>query len=84
MGYRSQSEDTAPAPEQIQFEIYGRMTAADKMERIRALCRQANQLALAGLRRRYTGEGDEALRHRLAVMRLGEALAKRLCHGRDG
>ena len=84
MGYRLQSEDTAPASEQIQFEIYGRMTAAEKVERVRALCRQTNQLALAGLRRRYPGEGEEALRHRLAVMRLGEALAKRLRPGRDG
>ena len=84
VGYRPQSEDTAPRADRVQFDIYRRMTPAEKIERVRTLCRWANQLALVGLRRRHPSETEEQLRRRLTAMRLGGALAERLRDRRDG
>jgi hypothetical protein len=78
MGYRPQSSDTTPEAERVQFSIYARMSAPEKVDRIRALCRMANRLALEGLRRRHPGESEEALRRRLVAMRLGPELACRM------
>jgi hypothetical protein len=78
MAYRAQSEDTTPEAERLQFAIYARMTPAKKVERVRALCRAANGLALEGLRRRHPQESETALRLRLAEMRLGSELARRI------
>jgi hypothetical protein len=78
MGYRPQSDDTTPEAERAQFEIYARMTPAEKIDRVRTLCRMANRLALEGLRRRHPKDSEEALRHRLLSMRIGAELAGRL------
>lgn len=78
MGYRSQSEDTSRAAERAQFDIYRGMTPAEKIERVRALCRRANDLSLTGLRHRRPEEGENQLRWRLASMRLGEDLARKI------
>lgn len=77
MGYRTQSADTAVEIERVQFAIFARMTAAEKLDRVRALSRMANRLALAGIRRRHPRESEQSSRQRLAEMRLG-ALAQRL------
>lgn len=84
MGYRPQSEDSSVAAERVLFETYERMTPAEKVERVRSLCRQANQLALAGLRSRHPGDSEEALRFRLAAIRLGDEVAEKVLSGRDG
>jgi len=75
MSYRPQSEDTSRAVEEVQFRIYRGMTPAEKVELVRALCRRANDLALAGLLRRHPEEDETQLRRRLAAIRLGDALA---------
>lgn len=82
MTRRAQAEDTSFEAERAQFEIYGRMTAAEKLERVRALSRSANRLALVGLRRRHPDENEETLRARLVEMRLGSDLARRLRRAR--
>jgi hypothetical protein len=59
------------------------MSAAQKVERIRELCRHANRLALAGLRLRHPAEDEESLRRRLAAIRLGEDVMRRIYPVRD-
>ena len=78
MGYRPQSEDTSQTVERLQFDVYRGMTPAQKIERIRALCRGADELSLAGLRHRHPDETQQQLRWRLAAMRLGDGLARKI------
>jgi hypothetical protein len=78
MGYRPQAVDTSRAAERVQFDIYRGMTAAEKIEHVRALCRHANDLTLAGLRSRRPEETERQLRWRLAALRLGDGLAREL------
>ena len=84
MAYRPQSPDTSRDTERVQFAIFARMTAAEKLERVRALSRTANRLALAGLGLRHPDENEAALRARLVVIRLGPALAARVATAVDG
>ena len=71
MPYRTQSGDTTRAAEEVQFGRYREMTAAEKILLVQALCRQANALALAGLRHRWPDETDDELKTRLAALRRG-------------
>ena len=56
--------DTHPAIEAMLVEGYRRMTPAQKLERVRALTRAVQELALADVRRRHPGadEREQALR----------------------
>ena len=78
MGYRPQAEDTSRAAERVQFEIYRGMNAAEKIERVRALCHHANDLTMAGLRRQHPKDTEQQLGWRLAALRLGDGLAREL------
>lgn len=74
--------DTTPEAWAKQFELYRRMTPAQKADGIRAVTLAVNTLALAGLRQRYPGAGEPELQLRLAVLRLGEELVARAYHWR--
>ena len=74
---------TSRAAEQVQFDVYRTMTPAEKIDRVRALCRRANSLTLAGLWHRRPEETENQLRARLAAMRLGDALTRALAAARS-
>lgn len=57
-----------------QFELYRRMSPAEKAAGVRATTLAVNTLALAGLRQQYPAAGEAELWLRLAVRRLGEEL----------
>jgi len=64
--------DTTPEAWAKQFELYRRMSPAEKAAGVRAITLAVNALALAGLRQQYPAAGDSELMLRLAVRRLGE------------
>ncbi len=63
-GDASPVDDTDPAIEAILIEGYRRMSPAQKLERVRALTRAVQQLALLDIRRRHpdADEREQALR----------------------
>jgi hypothetical protein len=69
--------DTTPEAWAKQFELYRRMTPAQKARLVREVTLAANALALAGLRQRHPDAGESELLLRLAVLRLGEELVAR-------
>jgi hypothetical protein len=64
--------DTALDAWAKQFELYRRMSPADKAAGVRAITLAVNALALAGLRRQHPAATEAELMLRLAVRRLGE------------
>jgi hypothetical protein len=64
LGDASPPDDTDPAIEALLIEGYRRMSPAQKLERVRALTRSVQQLALLDIRRRYprADEREQALR----------------------
>jgi hypothetical protein len=66
MVYAEHMNDTHPAAHAILIEGYRRMTPAQKLERVSALCRTVRELALADIRRRYPGAGEREISMRLA------------------
>ncbi len=63
-GGTSPPVDTDPAIEALLIEGYRRMSPAQKLERVRALTRTVQQLALLDIRRRHplADEREQALR----------------------
>jgi hypothetical protein len=63
MGVLAQ-RDTDPAIETLLVEGYRKMSPAQKLERVRALTRAVQELALSDIRRRHpdAGEREQALR----------------------
>ena len=53
------------------------MTSAEKAATITALCQAVHDLAWAGLKRRYPSASERELFLRMAVLRLGEDLARK-------
>ena len=47
-GYVAQSSDTDVAADRIQFQIYAKMSVAEKVEAFENLCRDARELSLIG------------------------------------
>jgi hypothetical protein len=66
--------DTTPEAWAKQFELYRRMSPAQKAAGVRATTLAVNALALAGLRQQYPTDSEAELRLRLAVRRLGAGL----------
>jgi hypothetical protein len=58
--------DTDPAIEAMLIEGYRRMSPAQKLERVRALTRAVQELALVDIRRRHPDADDRELALRLA------------------
>ena len=75
-GYVAQSSDTDVAADRIQFQIYAKMSVAEKVEAFENLCRDARELSLIGLRLRYPQASEEELFLREAAQRLGEELTR--------
>jgi len=69
--------DTTPDAWAKQFELYRRMSPAEKAAGVRAITLTVNTLALAGLRQQYPAASDAELMLRLAVRRLGEDMVAR-------
>jgi hypothetical protein len=59
-------QDTAPAIEKVLIEGYRKMTPGQKLERVRALTRDVQRLALADIRRKHPDADERELSLRLA------------------
>ena len=70
--YRTQSPDTSFDAERFLVRRYRVMSPADKVHIFRQLSQTAQELALAGLRRRHPEASPRELQLRLAAMRLDE------------
>lgn len=68
--YRTQSRDTAVEAERFLIERYRAMSPADKLRIFRQLSLATQELALAGIRRRFPEASPRELRLRLAATRL--------------
>ncbi len=62
----SPTDDTDPAIEAMLIEGYRRMSPAQKLERVRALTRAVQQLALLDIRRRHPDADEREWALRLA------------------
>lgn len=69
--------DSSPDAEQVQVDLWRRMTARDKVRTVTSLTRTAQELALAGVRMRYPRASERECLLRLAVLNLGPHLAVR-------
>ncbi len=58
--------DTDPKTEALLIEGYRRMSAAQKLERVRQLTHAVQQLALSDIRRKHPGASERELQLRLA------------------
>ena len=72
---RTLSRDTTPEAEEVQMEIYRRMSPGEKFALVEEANRRARALALAGLRQRYPNADEAELFRRLMDLTLGEELA---------
>ncbi len=75
---RTQSMDTTPGPDAVQFELLRRMTPEEKAALFTSLTLAVQDLAMAGMRERYPTESEHQLRLRLAEQRLGEETVRRI------
>ncbi|HKE14320.1 MAG TPA: hypothetical protein VKB80_05635 [Kofleriaceae bacterium] len=76
--YRTQARDTSLEAERILIARYRSMSPAEKIVIVRDLSRMTQQLALAGLRRRYPDADDHELRMRLASARLPASVMRQV------
>jgi hypothetical protein len=70
-----QLSDTSPAAETELVRRWREMSSTEKAALIAGLSESVNQLAMAGIRQRYPAASPRECFLRLAVLRLGEALA---------
>ena len=78
MSSRSIVDDTSPEAREVLRRIYAEMSPSEKFRRLSELTLAANQLTLAGLRSRHPAESESSLLLRLARIRLGDDLARRV------
>lgn len=76
-GYRTQSEDTEPWAERLQFERWRSMSLAEKAQLVRELCIAQHELHLVGIALRHPEADREELELRAACQRLGRATVER-------
>lgn len=69
-GYQTQSADTHPAAERIQFEVWRHKTPAEKLRLLLDLHRTVHWLAEAGIRRRHPSATAREVFLRLAATRI--------------
>jgi len=69
--------DTDPKMEALQIRLWREASPARKMQMLAQLNDSVRLLALAGLRSRYPQADENELRYRLAVLLLGEELARK-------
>jgi hypothetical protein len=70
--------DTHPDAERVQIRILRSMPSWQKFKLINDMIVTSRQLALAGLRERFPGAGEQELRRRLATLLLGPELAAKV------
>ena len=70
--------DTSARADAVQFELLRAMTPAQRAEIFTALTLAVQDLAMAGLRKRYPAATDDELRLRLAARRLGDDVVRRV------
>ncbi len=70
--------DTSPAAEQVLVDLLHQAPVWRKMEMLAQLNAAAQEVALAGLRRRHPQASEAELRRHLAGLLLGEALAAKV------
>ena len=70
--------DTDPKMEALQIRLWREASPTRKMQMLTQLNEAARLLALAGLRSRYPQADENELRYRLAVLLLGEELARKV------
>lgn len=80
--WREMNQDTSPETEVVLFKLWREAPAWRKWEMMESLNRDARQLALMGLRRRFPNASPDELHRRLATIVLGEELATRV-YGTD-
>jgi hypothetical protein len=71
------AEDTVPEIETRQIEGWRRMSPADKLRLSMQMSHAVRQLALAGVRQRHPHAGRREEFLRLAIVTLGEELARK-------
>jgi len=67
---RLQSDDTTAAAERLQFEVWRRMTATEKLAAFEELQATAQRLAEAGIRMRHPNASD----HEVFLRRIARSL----------
>lgn len=71
-------DDTSPAAQAIQDELWRRTPPAKKLAQVARLSRMVDQLSIAGLRQRHAGASEPELLQLRAQLRLGPELAARV------
>ena len=71
-------QDTAPDAERLQIERWRRMSAAEKAAIVSGLTQAVYDLALAGVRLRYSNASPREQFLRLALITLGPDLARQV------
>jgi hypothetical protein len=72
------ASDTSREAERMQVELWRRMSPLEKAQLVAAISRAAQELSLAGIGRRSPGASESECLMRLAVLKLGSALALRV------
>jgi len=70
--------DTHPQMEALQIELWRHASPTRKMHMLAQLNASARTLALAGLRSRFPNASEDELRYQIAVLLLGEELARKV------
>jgi hypothetical protein len=72
------SADTSRAAEDIQVERWRAMSPSERADLISSLCRTVDAFALAGIKLRHPGASERECFLRLAAIKLGADLARRV------
>lgn len=72
------SDDTSAEAQQFQLQLWRRLSESERLDAVSAISTAVNELALSGIRQRHPGASDRECFLRLAVIRLGPDVARRL------
>jgi len=72
------TSDTSRASEWLQVHLWRRMSSVEKARTVTEISRAVQELSLAGIRSRHPGASERECLLRLAVIKLGPALACRV------
>ena len=75
--YRPQSSDTSAEADRERFRRYAQMTPAQKMQLLGELQREADELALIGIRRRHPHADERERSLRLLALKVDRGLMVR-------
>ena len=69
------SMDTSPDVQRLQAGLWRRMSPLEKARAVSEITRTVQELSLAGIRQRHPGASERECMLRLAMLKLGPALA---------